>query len=249
MIFRRFLLYTMLVLLSSNFCQAQANAQFQFNDDSTFTIPIDKIPPEKIQRAQQKRITLKDQNEATMKAQMLGKACPTFSLFDLDSNLYSNGNLKGKVVLLNVWEIGCLPCMMEIRQLNKLKKDYEGKDFVLISMTPLSKKIMSSFKGESKESTKMDSAFSSVKKIFRIGTIDFPIIPTCNEATTPDFNTDIIKLTQFCDYLKDSFLIQSYPTTFIIDKKGIIRDIRIGFGLEDRNVDIFSSKVDELLKE
>lgn len=40
---------------------------------------------------------------------------------------------KGKVVVVDVWNIGCKPCIAEIPYLKKLEQQFEGKDVVFIS--------------------------------------------------------------------------------------------------------------------
>jgi thiol-disulfide isomerase/thioredoxin len=180
---------------------------------------------------------------------MLSKPLPSFALYDLDSNFFSNETLKGKVVLLSIWEIGCPPCMWEIPHFNDLKKDLEGKDFALISMTPFSKKMMTAFKGAKKEWPRMDTILTSFKKHIHVSNIDFPIIPTCDNSSTPEYLEDEINLRAYCDFIKNKFNVFSYPTTFIIDKKGIVREIYFGFDQYGHDVEKYKVKIDELLKE
>lgn len=48
----------------------------------------------------------------------------------------SNEYLKNKVVLINFWFEGCLPCMAEMEALNELQQQLKGeKDFLFISFT------------------------------------------------------------------------------------------------------------------
>lgn len=44
--------------------------------------------------------------------------------------------LRGKVVLLNFWALGCLPCKQMMPQLKKLKEKYEEKGLEIISIAP-----------------------------------------------------------------------------------------------------------------
>jgi thiol-disulfide isomerase/thioredoxin len=41
--------------------------------------------------------------------------------------------LKGKVVLINLWFIGCPPCVTEIPMLNELQNELGAKGFVILS--------------------------------------------------------------------------------------------------------------------
>ena len=42
--------------------------------------------------------------------------------------------LKGKVVVLNFWFVGCPPCRMEIPELNELTKEFVGKEVVFVGV-------------------------------------------------------------------------------------------------------------------
>ena len=64
----------------------------------------------------------------------LGTDFPEFDLVDVDGNRLSKSELKGKVLVLNFWFIGCSPCEMERPSLNDLTKLYsDNKDVVFIS--------------------------------------------------------------------------------------------------------------------
>ena len=187
--------------------------------------------------------------EAQIKERMIGKIFPTFSFYDLDSVLYSNESLKGKVALVSIWKIGCMACMWEIPHFNQLKKNYEGKDFSLISMSPFSKKMLTSFKGEKKEWTRMDTVFPGLRKYFHINSIDYPILPTCDNSLTPQYIDTNIVIDTYCDFLEKNFNIYTYPIVFIVDKKGIVREIFIGFDPKGQVISLFTQKIDALLKE
>jgi len=80
---------------------------------------------EKELRKTEKKITRTDK---------LGTDFPEFDLMDMDGNRLSKTALKGKVLVLNFWFIGCSPCEMERPSLNDLTKLYaNNKDVVFIS--------------------------------------------------------------------------------------------------------------------
>ena len=62
----------------------------------------------------------------------LGKA-PDFSLTSIDGEELSLAKLKGKIVVLNFWFLGCAPCLAEIPNLNGLVKEFAGKGVVFIA--------------------------------------------------------------------------------------------------------------------
>lgn len=66
---------------------------------------------------------------------MEGKAFPTFRFKDLNGNEYTNENMKGKILVIKCWFIGCKPCVTEIPELNELVTKYQNrKDVVFVSL-------------------------------------------------------------------------------------------------------------------
>lgn len=59
---------------------------------------------------------------------------PAFKVTALDGKKYELSALKGKVVVLNFWGIGCAPCVREIPALNQLPKRYKGKNVVFLAI-------------------------------------------------------------------------------------------------------------------
>lgn len=54
-------------------------------------------------------------------------------------------SLRGKVVVLNFWAIGCAPCVVEMPGLNSLVGKYRGKDVVFLAPTPDNRKDLKRF--------------------------------------------------------------------------------------------------------
>lgn len=77
--------------------------------------------------------------ESAMEARMgdmgnnfTAKPATPFSVKDIKGNEYSLNSLKGKVIVMNFWFIGCKPCQQEIPELNELVEKYHGKDVVFL---------------------------------------------------------------------------------------------------------------------
>jgi len=68
-----------------------------------------------------------------------------FSIKDLNGNEHSLASLRGKVVVVNFWFISCPPCRMEIPGLNKLVKEFSGKDVVFLALALDDKKDLKEF--------------------------------------------------------------------------------------------------------
>jgi thiol-disulfide isomerase/thioredoxin len=66
-------------------------------------------------------------------SKLKGCQMPAFKATTLKRVPVSNESLKGKVVVMNLWYIGCKPCLAELPALNKLVAHYKGKDVVFLS--------------------------------------------------------------------------------------------------------------------
>ncbi len=63
------------------------------------------------------------------------KPAPLFTAKDIDGNQVDLAALKGKVVVLNFWFIGCFPCVQEMPELNETVQAYQGQDVVFLGLT------------------------------------------------------------------------------------------------------------------
>jgi thiol-disulfide isomerase/thioredoxin len=63
-----------------------------------------------------------------------GKDLPSFKVSALDGQQFNLPALRGKVVVLNFWFIGCAPCRAEIPDLNKLVAEFKDKNVVFLAM-------------------------------------------------------------------------------------------------------------------
>ncbi|MES2419227.1 MAG: TlpA disulfide reductase family protein [Bacteroidota bacterium] len=71
---------------------------------------------------------------------------PNFSGTDLNGHRLSLVDLKGKLVVLNVWSVGCGPCVAEIPALNELVKEYATEpNVVFIAVTADTKESLIQF--------------------------------------------------------------------------------------------------------
>jgi len=57
-----------------------------------------------------------------------------FKAKTIQGNRIELNQLKGKVVVLNFWFVGCPPCRMEIPELNELTKAFAGKEVVFVGV-------------------------------------------------------------------------------------------------------------------
>lgn len=64
-----------------------------------------------------------------------GTIAPDWVLYSAEGKKLSLSQLKGKVVLLDFFFIGCEGCMRSLKPLNKLHEKYKNKNVVFVSMT------------------------------------------------------------------------------------------------------------------
>ncbi len=62
------------------------------------------------------------------------KNLPSFKVTALNGQQFDLAALRGKVVVLNFWFIGCAPCRSEIPDLNKLVAEFKDKNVVFLAM-------------------------------------------------------------------------------------------------------------------
>ena len=60
-----------------------------------------------------------------------GTVAPAFDVPDIDAKWINTDELKGKVIVLNFWFIGCVGCMDEIPKLSAMADKFKGNDDVV----------------------------------------------------------------------------------------------------------------------
>ena len=131
------------------------------------------------------------------------------------NNVDSSIFSKYKLTVVNVWNTGCTPCVDEIPTLDKLNKEYEKKG---VSIKGL---LLESGVGLNDEEKKtVEDILKKAKSTYQ-------------------------QLTVSEDMLQDKTLIlQSFPTTFFVDKYGNIVDRIEG----SNDYDGWKAKIDEVLE-
>lgn len=68
-----------------------------------------------------------------------------FAVNDIDGNRLTLADLRGKVVAINFWFADCLPCQMEMPDLNEMVAEFQDEDVVFIGMALDSKERLNQF--------------------------------------------------------------------------------------------------------
>jgi len=120
-------------------------AQTQSYDDaarrctSAFQDGLSTIPADSIDKVMTER-------EGNLRECFIGLKFPNFNLTSIDGTQYKLSDLRGKVIMLNFWFIGCAPCVTEMPLLNQLAEEYHGKDFLLLTFSTDDKESIFNFK-------------------------------------------------------------------------------------------------------
>ena len=74
------------------------------------------------------------ENDTKVEDTVLDKA-PDFNLPDIDGNIKSLKDYKGKLIYLDIWATWCGPCRIQIPAMKELEKKYGDKGIVFLSVS------------------------------------------------------------------------------------------------------------------
>lgn len=87
------------------------------------------------------KATIKEMASTEMQHyKMEGTQIPAFNFTDLNGIKYDNASTKGKLIVLKCWFIGCVACVKEFPELNKLVNNYKDNDSILFISLAIDKK-------------------------------------------------------------------------------------------------------------
>lgn len=73
------------------------------------------------------------------------QAAPQFVLPATDGTVFNLADLRGKIVVVNLWGTFCPPCIVEMPELNRLVEKYKNQDVVFLAPTPDDKAVLEGF--------------------------------------------------------------------------------------------------------
>ena len=65
----------------------------------------------------------------------VGSASPDYTFYDSEGKAMKLADLKGKVVVMNIWATWCAPCVTEMPTLAKLQAAYKGKPVEVVTVS------------------------------------------------------------------------------------------------------------------
>ena len=72
---------------------------------------------------------------AEIEAELSDQSLPEFSLQDLEGALFTNGDLEGKVSLINFWATWCGPCKIEMPWFVEFQRQYKDRGFTVLAIS------------------------------------------------------------------------------------------------------------------
>jgi thiol-disulfide isomerase/thioredoxin len=134
----------------------------------------------------------------------------------------TDGDLKGKIVLLDFWAVWCGPCIATFPHLREWHEMYADKGLVIIGLTRFYKYVWDTETGR-------------------------PRRAASGETVTPEQELDM--LTKFAEHhnlhhrfaiqedrsLSEFYAVTGIPHVVVIDQEGVVRMIRVGSGEKNAN--------------
>lgn len=127
-----------------------------------------------------------------------GVKAPDFTLKDMNGKIVHLHDFRGKVVLVNFWATWCPPCRYELPTLSRVYDGLKKKGFVILGVSL-----------DEDPASAVPPFLKSFRKEHHVK-MDYPML-VGDEKVADAYGG-----------------IRGIPTTFIVDRKGIIRDKFIG---------------------
>jgi thiol-disulfide isomerase/thioredoxin len=170
-------------------------------------------------------------------AALIGKAAPDFKAdFALNGKVQNLADLKGKVVLLDFWAVWCGPCVATFPHLRDWTSNYKDKGLVIVGVTGYYERF-----GFDKEKGKLTKAADKLTKEQEQDMLkDFAAHHKLGHLLLSLGNEEKKKL-------YEDYKVTGIPTAVVIDKKGVVRLVKVGSGEE--NAKAIEEEIKKLIAE
>ncbi len=116
---------------------------------------------------------------------------PDFTAPNMDGKLVNLSDLRGKVVVLNLWFINCPNCLSEIKELNQLVAEYKDNKEIVFIAPAASKK-------------------ADLEKFLKKNPFSYQVLP----------NANLLILTKFGVADKRGNIEVPFPMHYVLDREG-----------------------------
>jgi thiol-disulfide isomerase/thioredoxin len=169
--------------------------------------------------------------------ELIGKPAPEIAGdFALTGKAVKLADLKGKVVLVDFWAVWCGPCVACFPHMLELNKEYKDKGLEIVGVTSYYEKY--SF---DKEAGKLKRADKNLTKEEEQGMLkefaeSHKLTYRLQAASKDDIRT-----------VYQDYGVKGIPQMVVIDRKGIVRMIKVGSGEE--NAKAIEKMIKELIEQ
>lgn len=127
------------------------------------------------------------------KDRIVGKSiAPNVTVTTMDDKTINSKDLRGKLIVYNLWYISCPPCREEIPELNEIVAEYAGKDVVFLALGADDK--------------------SSIENYTKKNPFNYQIVPSAGQ----------VMLLSFGEVRDDGSLDVPFPTHIVVNRQGFI---------------------------
>jgi outer membrane protein OmpA-like peptidoglycan-associated protein len=154
----------------------------------------------------------------------------------IDSNYFRN-----QVVLLSFANLINVGSLQQIPFLNRIKGDFIGRPFKILTVIPNSEKDAKDFNAAPPNGEEA----SNLRTTFKLPVMEYDVMPVCTMPRPVGEPIGVL-----CDSIVKDYLIGGYPTICLIDKEQIIRFVHVGFAPKPQQEDWLSTienQISELL--
>jgi thiol-disulfide isomerase/thioredoxin len=159
---------------------------------------------------------------------LLGTPAPDFTLTVLDgpggTRKVSKADLAGKVVMIDFWATWCGPCLEELPEVAKMIESYAGKNVVIVALS----------QDEGADEGDGGGVRELVEETLRKKGLDLQKGSVGMVALDPTREVG------------EKFKVSTLPAVIILDSKGVVQSVHIGFSRDVRSV--LSEEIDTLLE-
>lgn len=150
---------------------------------------------------------------------LLGKAVPVFTALTVDHKPIHADYFHNKYTILVFSSPGCVPCKFMLPKLDQWTKQFSKDTFQVLYI----------YDADSMLTRDVRSAKSrqlgKFKRSMGIDSLAFDCVAECSAKTR--------MISRFCLTHSRHFGVRSWPSTFFIDRTGIIRNVMTGYAVGD----------------
>src|SRR5262245_17674112 len=170
-------------------------------------------------------------------AGLVGKPAPDIQGdFGLNGKPVTMKELKGKVVVLDFWAVWCGFCYDTIPHLVEMNKEYKGKGLEIIGLTSYYQTV--GFNKDTGRGKRLDAKMSKED--------EQAMLKELAAHHKMDYRIQAVDQAEMKSILKE-YKITGFPTVIVIDRKGVVRLVKVGAG--KANNEAVEKMVKELVAE